>query len=265
MKSLFAKLRRHRLAQRLRYEVIYCWPGWRNCSAFNVGHWPVEPGIANDPAFAAEPNQIQLYAELIKTAGLTPAEWKRAAVLEIAAGRGGGLAYIQKTFAPAALTGLDISRSAVRHGRRRGLPMIAGYAHRLRLPDQSFDVVLSLDALTHLADREAIVREARRVLKPNGLYLVGDFILAPVAQAREHAERLAAAGGFRVRTFRDVTPGVVASLVRDRERKAALVQRLPGFIRAGLAETVTLEGTARYREWQSGARSYFMTVLAPLA
>ncbi|HYI26480.1 MAG TPA: class I SAM-dependent methyltransferase, partial [Bradyrhizobium sp.] len=153
MHTLLSQLRRHRWAQRLRYEAIYSWPGWRDCSAFNVGCWPLDADVANDPASAAEPNQIQLYAELIRTAALTPAGLKDTAVLEIAAGRGGGLAYIKKTFAPAALTGLDISRSAVRHGRARGLDMIAGSAHRLPFPDRQFDLVLSLDALVHLADR----------------------------------------------------------------------------------------------------------------
>jgi len=260
---LLSRLRRHRLWQRLRYEVIYSWPRWRECSAFNIGYRPLDAAIAGDPACAAEPNQIQLYAELVKTARLAPDSLRRSKVLEIAAGRGGGLAWLARAFAPAQLAGIDISRSAVRHARERGLDVRRAAADRVPFPDRSFDLVLSLEALVHLADREAVAREVARVLKPSGLYVVGDFIREPISGARHAIDRLAAAGRFQVREFRDATAGAVASLEQDHDRKTALVESLPGFIRAGLAEAMWLKGSQRYDEWQRGARSYFIAVLTP--
>jgi ubiquinone/menaquinone biosynthesis C-methylase UbiE len=261
MQTFLTRLRRHRLAQRLRYEAIYSWPGWRHCAAFNGGYFPPDPDIAADPDFSAEPNQIALYAELIKTSGLGATELRAARVLELAAGRGGGLFYLQKRFAPAELIGMDISSAAVRHGRRRGLDLRQGSAHRLPFAAGRFDLVLALDALVHLIDRDAVLREARRVLAPGGLLLTGDFIKAPAADALAEMRVLAESHGFRVEKLRDITANVVASLERDHARKAALLQTVPFFIRPLLTETLALPGSARYREWQRGERGYCLAAL----
>jgi len=42
---------------------------------------------------------------------------------------------------------------------------------RLPLPDSSFDVVTSVHVLEHVADTQALMSEARRVLAPDGLFL----------------------------------------------------------------------------------------------
>jgi hypothetical protein len=118
-----------------------------------------------------------------------------------------------------------------------------------------------LDALVHLSGRERVAREARRALKPGGLFVTGDFIKAPKAPAFELIRSIAAEGGFRVRSLRDVTDGVVASLDRDHDRKAALLARAPFFLRRSLAETLALKGSARYREWHAGERTYVLGVL----
>lgn len=254
-----ARLRRHPLAQRMRYEAIYSWPAWRG-AAFNVGYWPPDAGIAGDPDFTAEPNQIQLYAELLKTADLGERDLRSSSVLEIAAGRGGGLLYLKKRFAPAELVGVEITSAGVRHGHKLGLDMRRGAGEALPFPDGRFDLVLMLDALVHLSGRERVAREARRVLKPDGRFLTGDFIKSPKEPAFELIRSIAAGGGFRVRTMRDVTAGVIASLDRDHGRKAALLARAPSLLRPALAETLALKGTDRYREWHSGERTYVLAV-----
>jgi len=139
--------------------------------------------------------------------------------------------------------------------------MLRNSAHSLPFPNQRFDLVLSLDALTQLGDRERVVCEARRVLKPAGLLLFGDFIKASLENARVHVNRLAGVGGFQVQAFRDVTAGVVASLDHDHVRKEALIRALPSFVRLQMAETMTLKGTERYGQWQSGERCFFMALL----
>lgn len=264
MQNFLTRLRRHRLTQRLRYEMIYSWPSWRHCAAFNVGYWPPDADIAADPDFAAEPNQIGLYAELIRTSGLHDDELHSARVLELAAGRGGGLRYLKKRYAPAELIGVELTAAGVRHARRLGLNMLRGSAHRLPFPDARFDLVLTLDALNHMADRDAILREARRVLTPNGLLLVGDFIKLPAATGLDRMRRLAHSSGFQVVRMRDVTAGVVASLDHDHARKLALLQTVPWLIRPLLAETLTLPDSVRYREWQAGERSYRLAAIRPV-
>ena len=51
---------------------------------------------------------------------------------------------------------------------RRRLELVAADAARLPVPDASFDVVLSSFVLQLVADRFAVMREARRVLRPGG-------------------------------------------------------------------------------------------------
>ena len=59
-----------------------------------------------------------------------------------------------------------------------------GNAARLPFPDASFDVVTSRLAAHHVADPQAMVREAARVLAPGGTFLLSDAI-APEDPARD--------------------------------------------------------------------------------
>jgi SAM-dependent methyltransferase len=259
------QLLRHPLAQRLRYEAIYSWPGWSDYATFNVGYAPPQASIACDSDFTNEPNQIQLYAELLATAGIDDGDLRSAAVLEIAAGRGGGLRYIKKRFAPAELIGIEPTWAGVRYARRHGLHMQRGPGEHLPFEDGHFDLVLMLDALVHLSGRERVIREARRVLKKDGLFLTGDFIKAPVSSAFDLVRSIGRQGGFRVRQQRDATAGVRRSVISDEPRKAALLRRVPFFLRRQLAETLATKGSARYREWLEGSRIYCLSVFEPAA
>jgi 2-polyprenyl-6-hydroxyphenyl methylase/3-demethylubiquinone-9 3-methyltransferase len=54
-------------------------------------------------------------------------------------------------------------------------------ARRLAFPDGHFDVVCMMDFLEHLPEREEVLREAARVLKPGGLFLFHTFNRNPLA------------------------------------------------------------------------------------
>ena len=73
-----------------------------------------------------------------------------------------------------------------------------GDARTLPYPDASFDAAFLVTALGEIPDRAAALRELRRVLKPGGRLVVGEWMLdwhaVPVGSLRRHARR----AGLRV-------------------------------------------------------------------
>lgn len=58
---------------------------------------------------------------------------------------------------------------------RRPVDLVRGEGGRLPIRDRSVDRVLLVDALHHVGDWEATLREVRRVLRLSGLVLVAEF------------------------------------------------------------------------------------------
>src|SRR5262245_31379620 len=117
---------------------------------------------------------------------MTAAEWLRCAdlaqvkegsrVLEIGSGSGGPAVHLA-TARGCRVTGLDINEHGVRNGARlaaeRGVSdratfQVADATRPLPFPPDSFDAVLSNDAMCHLANRLEVLAEVRRVLRPGG-------------------------------------------------------------------------------------------------
>jgi SAM-dependent methyltransferase len=95
-------------------------------------------------------------------------------VLDAASGVGYGTAYLAE--ASARVTGVDVDEDTVFYAQQRyGAPNVEFRqmdVTDLGFPDQSFDVVVSFETIEHVVDAPAAVREARRVLRNGGIYLV---------------------------------------------------------------------------------------------
>lgn len=70
---------------------------------------------------------------------------------------------------------VDVSRGMLRRAREAGLPTVAGDGRNLPLRTASVDAVLVVDAFHHMRDRDAVLRECKRVLAPGGVLVVRDF------------------------------------------------------------------------------------------
>ena len=93
----------------------------------------------------------------------------RGRILDLGCGTGGVLQHLQGL---GDAVGLDPAPEAARYCRRRALPMVLGSGLELPFADGSFDAVLALDVIEHVPDDVAMLREARRVLRPGGTLVV---------------------------------------------------------------------------------------------
>ncbi|HTX99639.1 MAG TPA: methyltransferase domain-containing protein [Bacteroidota bacterium] len=96
-------------------------------------------------------------------------------VLDIASGEGYGSYFLAAK--AASVTGVDIAGETVRHagiryGHQSNLRFMQGSCDAIPCPDRTFDVVVSFETIEHIADQEGFLREVKRVLKEDGVFLV---------------------------------------------------------------------------------------------
>jgi len=93
-------------------------------------------------------------------------------VLEIGTGRGSLLHALRSKGLNACGVEASPERIAEATTRFGSLPISQVRDTSLPFPDAEFDVVLSFDVFEHIRDSDAHLNEVRRVLKPNGWYLL---------------------------------------------------------------------------------------------
>jgi len=96
-------------------------------------------------------------------------------VLDAASGEGFGSALLAREARE--VTGLDVSAQAVAHAQARyggiaNLRYVQGDCTQLDLADNSFDLVVSVETLEHVAAQEAMVAGFARVLADDGVFIV---------------------------------------------------------------------------------------------
>jgi SAM-dependent methyltransferase len=166
--------------------------------------------------------------DLGQSSWLTASEWLGFAdqlglapgseVLEVGSGSGGPAAYLAAA-KECRVTGVDINEHGVRNAS--ALAQARGLSERLHfevvdagrpLPfaDGRFDAILSNDAMCHIANRLAVLREWRRVLRPGGRALFTDaMVLTGIVSQEELATRSSI--GF----YLFVPPGANEALLRE--------------------------------------------------
>ncbi len=93
-------------------------------------------------------------------------------ILDIGCGTGETLTFVKSIFPKAAVTGVDLSAEAVAYTKRRGHPAKKADALHLPFAEGSFDAILLLDVIEHIEDDSAVLAEAKRVLKSNGVIVI---------------------------------------------------------------------------------------------
>lgn len=181
-------------------------------------------------------------------------------VLEVSCGHGGGASYLTRTLHPASCTGLDLNQAGIKLCKKRhrlpGLDFVRGDAENLPFDDESFDVVLNVEASHCYPHFRRFLAEVVRVLRP-GRYF-------PYADLRPNNEIAAweadlAATPLRQLSQRQINAEVLRGIGNNSQKSRDLVDRhLPAFLRFAGREFIGVQGTQLSRYLEGGELSYRM-------
>ncbi len=248
------------LTRRLRYELIHLWGLVTGARLVNIGFAPPDhpPGAAVATR-DLRARGLSVYAELATfveaSARTTPTRG-----LEIGCGQGDGLRRLAEVTG-GRWTGIDLSAVAALIGRLRGLDARLGTNTALPFPDGAFDRVAAVEALFIFPRSDEVLREAARVLAPRGRIGIAEFRRGSIADTRRFVEERAEAAGLERVAFADRTEDARRALLSGEPARAALLSLVPGPLRAGFTETLSLEGSDRHRAWREGEFCFFLAVL----
>jgi SAM-dependent methyltransferase len=99
---------------------------------------------------------------------------------------------------------LSLARENQRKAGAANVEFLKGTIEAIPLPDQSVDVIISNCVINLSADKDAVLREAFRVLKPGGRFAVSDVVIRGEVPAE-------------VRRSIELWVGCVAGALRDEE------------------------------------------------
>ncbi len=202
----------------------------------------------NEPEFYC----LRLYEHTVRDTPLANRD-----VLEVSSGRGGGAHFVSRTFKPKRVVGIDLSPENVRLARERstapGVEFAVGSAEQLALPDDSFDVVVNIEASHLYDDRTKFFAEVLRVLRPGGYFCYTDGCWADDDCT---ADLLSA--GFELIERREITANVLRALKKDSARRSALFDAMNDRdLREEYKHWGGVVGYRAYTRFEAGQTRYF--------
>lgn len=189
-------------------------------------------------------------------------------LLEVACGSGGVAAHIAETTG-AEVVGVDINGHAIDAAQNRAVPPGARVEFRLAdadrplpLPDASFDFIFCNDAILHLRDRLAVLRDWKRVLRPGGRCLYTDPVVVTGFVSKEELASRSSIGFFLF-SARGVNEAVLAEAGLSVVKSADVTDNLEltssrwrNARQAHRAALIELEGEAEFE----GLQRFLQTV-----
>ncbi|MDD6794050.1 MAG: methyltransferase domain-containing protein [Clostridiaceae bacterium] len=166
-----------------------------------------------------------MYNEIIERVSKLNAK----SILDLGCGNGNILKILEEK-ANAKLFGLDLSENMIKEARKKldiNTELTVGDAEKLPYKDAQFDVVICNASFHHYIKPDVVVKEIKRVLKKNGVLILGD----PTAQiklllkiinfflhhtnsgdfkiySKEEITNLLADNGLKVENYKLLTPRV---------------------------------------------------------
>lgn len=248
-----------RLNAKVTYELLAKHIPAEDWHFMNYGYAP-KPNEA--PLQLAEPpNQkypLQMYHYL---ASKTSLEGKQ--ILEVGSGRGGGARHLAGYFKPAFYTGLDLAQHAVdlatKLHKLPNLRFIQGSAENIPLADNSVDVVINVESCHAYGSVENFLSEVKRVLRPNGYFLMVDFRYAIDMQTLTNQLKNS---GLEMVEEENITSNVIEAIEAEDEVKQDRIRRLiPTKWQKLFAEFAGVVGSKFYRNLKDQTRFYHRYVM----
>jgi len=148
---------------------------WGRLEFYNVGLWS-----------ATTPNQMDACINLVDRVLSSSSSPSR--VLDVGCGLGATTQQARQRWPLADVHGVNISPIQIEHCRQNisGCHFHAMDATKLDFPDESFDLVFSIEAAFHFNTRHDFFKEALRILKPGGILALADIIV----EDNQYADRL---------------------------------------------------------------------------
>ncbi len=105
-------------------------------------------------------------------------------VLDIGCGCGGAAFHLIKKHGAKSVVGIDTEELVIKTAEelaiKNNLSNLAEFKRvnpgPLNFPDQSFDVIFSKEVFLHILDKEELLKNVHRVLKPGGIVVVSDWM-----------------------------------------------------------------------------------------
>ena len=191
-------------------------------------------------------------------------------VLDVCCGMGGPSRYLAHNYG-CRVTGIDLAESRIEGATRltgmTGLDDRVEFrnANALEMPfvDGTFDVVISQEAFCHIPDKDTLIAQCARVLKPGGHIAFTDILVTDntcqstrASLQREMTfQELASAGSYKEALERETCSVLDHHDVSD-EWRVILADRLVMY-RSLKDQTVDRFGEAHFAKWDS-AYSFFV-------
>ena len=197
---------------------------------------------------------IQLYQHIASYA-----DFKNKRVLEVSCGHGGGASYLTRYLKPAEYVAMDLNPAAIEYCRGRhavtGLTFRQGDAMNLPFADESFDVVINVEASHCYPDFSQFLKEVARVLKPGGQFVYAD--LRYESGVEEWMKDLFGQPSLHVNQMRLINPEIIRGMELNTPRYTKMVEDcLPKYWHKLALDFAGVKGSRLYRDAQSGELTY---------
>jgi ubiquinone/menaquinone biosynthesis C-methylase UbiE len=201
---------------------------------------------------------IQLYHHIASAVNLRGKD-----VLDVSCGCGGGSCFVMKYHKPKSMIGIDLSEKAIdfcnSYYSIEGLSFSCGDAESLPFEENTFDIVINVEASHCYGLMGRFLDEVCRVLRSNGYFLFTDF--RRKTQISCLRKQLSDSGLTLIKE-EFITPHVLKAMELDHDRKVELIhQKTPKILHNTYKYWWGTRLSKRYELFKTRDEEYFHYVL----